>query len=69
MNLGFYVHSTSDTPLNKDICQLLNDAIEGGVVKDASLFYNVMPFDKVEYMDDKYFQFFGVGVFLRYVIQ
>ena len=36
---------------------------------DASLFYNVMPFDKVEYMDDKYFQFFGVGVFLRYVIQ
>ena len=36
---------------------------------DASLFYNVMPVDKLEDMDDKYFQFFGVGVFLRYVIQ
>ena len=45
MNLGFYVHSTSDTPLNKDICQLLNDAIEGGVVKDASLFYNNIDFN------------------------
>ena len=40
MNLGFYVHSTSDTPLNKDIYQLLNNAVEEGVVKDASLFYN-----------------------------
>ena len=33
MNLGFYVHSTSDTPLNKDISQLLNEAVENGVVK------------------------------------
>jgi hypothetical protein len=44
MNLGFYVHSTSDTPLNKDISQLLNEAVENGVVKDASLFYNNIDF-------------------------
>ena len=36
---------------------------------DASLFYNVMPLDKLEDMDNKYFQFFSIGVFLRYVIQ
>ena len=36
---------------------------------DASLFYNIMPLDKLEDMDDKYFQFFSAGVFIRYVIQ
>ena len=36
---------------------------------DASLFYNIIPLDKLEDMDDKYFQFFSAGVFIRYVIQ
>jgi hypothetical protein len=35
---------------------------------DATLYYNVMPLEKVEGMDDKYFQIIGFGVFLRYVI-
>ena len=35
---------------------------------DATLFYNVVPTQKVEVMD-KYFQVFGVGAFIRYVIQ
>lgn len=35
---------------------------------DATLFYNVVPTQKVEVMD-KYFQIFGVGAFIRYVIQ
>ena len=48
MNLGFYVHSTSDTPLNKDISQLLNEAVENGVVKDASLFYNNIDFSPTD---------------------
>ncbi len=36
---------------------------------DATLFYNVVPTQKVEGMDNKYFQIFGVGAFIRYVIQ
>ena len=36
---------------------------------DATLFYNVTPTKKVEGMDNKYIQVFGVGAFIRYVIQ
>ncbi|MBI35424.1 MAG: hypothetical protein CMP67_08680 [Flavobacteriales bacterium] len=35
---------------------------------DANLFYNVMPVEKIDGMDEKYYQFFSVGVFLRYVL-
>jgi len=45
MNLGFYIHSTSDTPLNKDIYNLLNDAVENELVDDASLFFNDVDFN------------------------
>ena len=36
---------------------------------DVTGFYNVMPFEKVEGMDNKFSQVFGAGVFIRYVIQ
>ena len=36
---------------------------------DLTGFYNVMPLEKPEYMDVKYKQTFGAGVFVRYVIQ
>ena len=36
---------------------------------DGTLFYNVIPTQKVEGMDNKYFQIFGLGAFIRYVIQ
>ncbi len=36
---------------------------------DATLFYNVIPTKKVEDIDNKYIQVFGVGAFIRYVIQ
>mgnify|MGYP001308851564 CR=1 FL=1 len=36
---------------------------------DATLFYNVLPSQKVEDMEVKYSQIVGLGVFLRYVIQ
>ena len=45
MNLGFYVHQTSDTKLNSDIYQLLNSAIEQNLVDDASLFYNQIDYN------------------------
>ena len=45
MNLGFYVHSTRDSPLNTEIYNLLNVAMEGGQVEDASLFYNEVDFN------------------------
>ena len=48
MNLGFYVHTTSDTPLNRDIYNLLNEAVEEGVVDDASLFYNEIDYNPME---------------------
>jgi len=48
MNLGFYVHATTDTPLNREIYKLLNDGIEEGVVDDASLFYNEVDFNATE---------------------
>ncbi len=36
---------------------------------DVTGFYNVMPLEKVEGMDNKFSQVFGAGVFIRYVIQ
>lgn len=36
---------------------------------DLTGFYNVMPLEKTAEMDNKYSQFFGAGVFIRYVIQ
>ena len=48
MNLGFYVNTTSDTPLNRDIYNLLNEAVESGVVDDASLFYNEVDYNPME---------------------
>ena len=48
MNLGFYVHSTSDSPLNREIYNLLNEAVDEGVVDDASLFYNQIDFNPNE---------------------
>jgi|TARA_R110000744_G_scaffold156310_1_gene271880 hypothetical protein len=48
MNLGFYVHTVEDTPLNKEIYNLLNKAIDEGVVDDASLFYNQIDFNPNE---------------------
>ena len=36
---------------------------------DATFFYNVIPTKKVEDIDNKYIQVFGVGAFIRYVIQ
>jgi type I site-specific restriction endonuclease len=36
---------------------------------DATLLYNIVPTQKVKSMDNKYIQVFGVGAFIRYVIQ
>ena len=36
---------------------------------DLTGFYNIIPIDKVKGMDDRYYQVFGGGVFLRYIIQ
>jgi len=76
MHVGYYqdpdnTNNESDIVLGPDLRlgaeYLLSEKICIGA--DASLFYNVMPLEKIEGMDDKYSQFFGVGVFLRYVIQ
>lgn len=40
-----------------------------GLGIDLTGFYNVLPTNKVEGMDNKYSQVFGAGIFLRYVIQ
>lgn len=45
MNIGFYIHTTADTPLNKEIYELLNNAIDNNEVEDASLFYNEVDFN------------------------
>lgn len=45
MNLAFYVDKTSDTELNKQIFNLLNDAIDQNLVGDACLFYNEVDFN------------------------
>lgn len=75
MHVGFYqdpdnTTNESNIVLGPDFRlgteYLFNEKICVGA--DASLFYNVMPVDKLEGMDDKYFQFFSLGVFLRYVI-
>ena len=76
LHVGYYqdpdnTNNESDIVLGPDLRlgaeYLLREKICIGA--DASLFYNVMPLEKIEGMDDKYSQFFGVGVFLRYVIQ
>ena len=48
MNLGFYVNNTSDTPLNAEIYDLLNKAVEENEVSDATLFYNEIDFNPRE---------------------
>ena len=45
MNLGFYIHSTTNNELNSQIFSLLNEAIEDDLVDDASLFYNEVDFN------------------------
>ena len=44
MNLGFYVHNTSNTPLNQKVYTVLNEALDSGLVPDASLFYDEVDF-------------------------
>ena len=36
---------------------------------DVTGTYNVLPFEKVEGMDNKFNQMFGAGLFIRYIIQ
>lgn len=45
MNLGFYIDKTSDTPLNKQIFDLLNSAVDKHLVSDACIFYNEVDFN------------------------
>ena len=45
MNLGFYVHNTSNTPFNNAIYKVLNEALENNMVPDASLFYDEVDFN------------------------
>ena len=55
MNLGFYVHNTSNTPLNHKVYTVLNEALDGGLVSDAILFYDEVDFNP----DDKKFGTFN----------
>ena len=48
MNLGFYVHNTSNTPLNQKVYTVLNEALDSGLVPDASLFYDEVDFNPVD---------------------
>jgi hypothetical protein len=45
MNLGFYIDRTSDTPFNKEVFNLLNDAVDRHLVTDACIFYNEVDFN------------------------
>lgn len=45
MNLGFYIDKTSDTPFNKDVFNLLNEAVDNHLVSDACIFYNEVDFN------------------------
>ena len=45
MNLGFYVHSTSDTEQNTEIFNFLNSVAESKEVGDTSLFFNEVDFN------------------------
>tara|TARA_A100001201_G_scaffold137596_3_gene127630 strand:+ start:853 stop:1296 length:444 start_codon:yes stop_codon:yes gene_type:complete len=48
MNLGFYVHNTSNTPLNHKVYTVLNEALDAGLVSDASLFYDEVDFNPID---------------------
>ena len=48
MNLGFYVHNTSNTPLNHKVYTALNEALDAGLVSDASLFYDEVDFNPID---------------------
>ena len=48
MNLGFYVHNTANTPLNEKVYTVLNEALEKGLVSDASLFYDEVDFNPTD---------------------
>ena len=48
MNLGFYVHNTSNTPLNQKVYTVLNEALDSGLVPDARLFYDEVDFEKID---------------------
>ena len=45
MNLGFYVHNTANTPFNQKVYTVLNEALDNGIVSDASLFYDEVDFN------------------------
>ena len=45
MNLGFYVHNTANTPFNQKVYTVLNEALDNGIVPDASLFYDEVDFN------------------------
>jgi len=45
MNLGFYIFNTSNSQLNTEVYNTLNEAVEKDMVDDASLFYNEVDFN------------------------
>ena len=57
MNIGFYVHNTSQSDLNSQIFSLLNDSVQDGEVDDATLFYNEV--DHNPSLDTKKFGLFN----------
>ena len=57
MNLGFYVHNTSQSDLNSQIFSLLNDSVKDGDVEDATLFYNEIDYNPS--LDTKKFGLFN----------
>ncbi len=57
MNLGFYVHNTSQSNLNSEIFSVLNDSIKTDKVDDATLFYNEI--DHNPNLDTKSFGIFN----------
>tara|TARA_A100001515_G_scaffold136072_2_gene127484 strand:+ start:6781 stop:7254 length:474 start_codon:yes stop_codon:yes gene_type:complete len=57
MNLGFYVHNTSQSNLNSEIFSVLNESIQNHDVDDATLFYNEI--DHNPSLDNKSFGLFN----------
>ena len=45
MNLGFYVHNTSQSDLNSEIFSVLNESVKTDKVDDATLFYNEIDYN------------------------